>query len=468
MRRRSFTGPLLLLVIGGLFLWRNLHPETEVFDLLASYWPFLLIAWGTLRLIEVMFWERHDNRHVFTGGEVVLIVFICIAGSGAWQARQHGVRFTNNIDFWTKQFDYPIEARASAVGAKRVVFENPRGNVKVSGGDTQEIVITGRKLVRAGSKDAADRANNSTPVEIVLQGDRLLVRTNQDRVQQSQRVSDDLEVVVPRALAVEARNRQADYEIADMTGDVELAADRGDVRLTRIGGNARLEIGRSDLIRANDMKGTVDLHGEGSDIDMENVAGKVTVNGAFRGSLDFKNLAKPLEFDSSNNTELRVQSVPGRITMDLGAFAAKDVVGPVRLVTHSRDITIEQFTGALVVETERGDIELTPGKLPMPSIDARSGTGKIDLVLPGKATFNLQATAQTGDAVNDFGPPIKKEVDGRSATLTGRVGEGPTMRLNANRGWISVRKEGSVSSLPPDAPKAPDKPKPPKGEGDEI
>ena len=26
--RRSFAGPLMLLVIGSLFLWRNLHPET--------------------------------------------------------------------------------------------------------------------------------------------------------------------------------------------------------------------------------------------------------------------------------------------------------------------------------------------------------------------------------------------------------------------------------------------------------
>ena len=31
--RRSFSGPLLLLAIGGLFLWHNLHPEAPIFDL---------------------------------------------------------------------------------------------------------------------------------------------------------------------------------------------------------------------------------------------------------------------------------------------------------------------------------------------------------------------------------------------------------------------------------------------------
>jgi hypothetical protein len=46
MRRRSLTGPLILLIIGGFFLWRNLHPEAPVFDIVAQYWPFLLIGCG--------------------------------------------------------------------------------------------------------------------------------------------------------------------------------------------------------------------------------------------------------------------------------------------------------------------------------------------------------------------------------------------------------------------------------------
>ena len=176
--------------------------------------------------------------------------------------------------------------------------------------------------------------------------------------------------------------------------------------------------------------------------------GQVTVSGGYRGTLDFKNLAKPLQFEGSRNTEVHVQAVPGRISMDLSQFSAKDIVGPVRLITNSRDVKVEQFTTSLDLQTERGDIELTPGRLPLPSIDARSTSGRIDLVLPAKATFALDATTQSGDAVNDFGPPIQKEVSGRTATLKGKVGDGPSIRLTADQGWISVRKEGSASSLP--------------------
>jgi DUF4097 and DUF4098 domain-containing protein YvlB len=465
MRRRSLTGPLLLLIVGGVFLWRNMHPDTPIFDILSLYWPYLLIGWGVLRLIEAVTWNRQGYRSGLSGGEVFLIVLICIVGSGVWQARQHGVRFfaANGIDLWGQSYDYPISARGTGAGIKRIVFENPRGNIKVTGGDSKDIEITGRKGVRGYSHEEADRTNRETPVELVPQGDRLLVRTNQDRGRDNQRISDDLEVVIPRSLAVESRAATADYEIADVAGDVELASDHGDVRLARIGGNVRLDIGHSDLIRASAVTGKIDLQGQGTDIDLENVAGQVTVNGEYHGSLDFKNLAKPLQFEGTRNTELRVEAVPGRISMDLGEFAAKNVVGPMRLVGGSRDVKIEQFTNTLELETERGDVELIPGHLPLAAMDVRSGSGKIDLVLPPKATFTIDATAQAGDVTNDYAEQIVKAVDGRTATLKGKVGDGPTIRLTANRGWVSVRKEGNIPSAPPEPPKPPKEPAPPKG-----
>lgn len=471
MRRRSFTGPLLLLIIGSLFLWNNLRPEFSVFDMVARYWPFLLIGWGLIRLVEVTTW-RERGYATFSGGEVVLVILICIAGSAIWEAHEHGVHFnTQGLDVFGEQYDYTVSAQGTAAGMKRVTFENPRGSIKVIGSDTDQVSVTGRKVIRAWSRQEGDRSNGNTPVEIVPQGDRVLVRTNQDRVPDNQRVSDNLEVTVPRGVTIEARGRSGDYEVTDINGDVELASDRADVRLARIAGNARLEIGRSDLIRASDVKGKIDVQGRGSDIEMENVDGQVTINGSYVGSLDFKNLSKPLQFDGTRNTELHVQAVPGRISMDLSQFSGSNIVGPVRLITGSRDIKMDQFTQSLEVETQRGDIELTPAHQPLPSIQARSGIGRIDLILPAKAAFDLQATAERGEAVNDFGPPVEVETTGRTATLKGKVGDGPTIRLTANRGSVSVRKEGTLPSQVP-LPSAPGKPaKPPdpkKGKDSEV
>jgi len=109
--RRSITGPLILLLIGGLFLWRNLHPEVPVFDLLAQYWPFVLIGWGLIRLIEVALW-RESRQGGFTGGEVVLVILVCMAGSLVWAAHENGIHLNGRgLDWWGVQYDYPVGQR---------------------------------------------------------------------------------------------------------------------------------------------------------------------------------------------------------------------------------------------------------------------------------------------------------------------------------------------------------------------
>src|SRR5262245_48665366 len=215
--RRSFAGPLLLLMVGSLFLWHNLHPEARIFDLVARYWPFVLIAWGLIRLVEVSIWRGQRLRGGFSGGEVVLIILICLAGSGIWAAREHAPRFVvGGLEFWGQQFDYPVSASISAAGMKRIVFENPRGYIKITGSDSKEVTISGHKTVRSYSREEADRTNTDTPVEIIPQGDRLMVRTNQDRVPGNQRITSDLEITLPRNLSVESRGTAGDHEITDV------------------------------------------------------------------------------------------------------------------------------------------------------------------------------------------------------------------------------------------------------------
>src|SRR5207245_7712009 len=116
----------------------------------------------------------------------------------------------------------------------------------------------------------------------------------------------------------------------------------------------------------------------------ENIAGQVTMNGSYSGTLQFKNLAKPLHLES-RNTDLTVAQVPGTISMDLGDFTAQNLVGPVHLVTRSKDIHFEEFSNSLELETERGDIDLKREERPLAKIDARSRQGNIDLDLPATA-----------------------------------------------------------------------------------
>ena len=142
MRRRSITGPLILILIGVLFLTRNLWQEAPLFQLISQYWPFILIAWGVLRLIEVLV-EASRSKPLpsggLSGGEVALIILLCIVGSGMYAADRHGVHFppfgTTSLEVFGEQYDYRTTAQKPAAGAVHVVFENLRGNVRITGSD---------------------------------------------------------------------------------------------------------------------------------------------------------------------------------------------------------------------------------------------------------------------------------------------------------------------------------------------
>ena len=460
MRGRSISGPLILILVGALFLWNNLRPDIPLWDLLSQYWPFILIAWGMVQLIEIAV-AAGSNRPLprgIGGGGIVLVIFICLIGSGMYMVHRHGWHVgPGRLEIFGEQYDYPVNVEAPAGNAQRIVFQNMSGNLRITGGDTPQIRIAGRKTIRAFRKPDADRADHDTPIQITTEGDFIVVQGNQQRVSGDRRVTADLEVTVPRAFAVETHSRTGDVDVTDLTGDVDISSDHSDVRLNKLAGNARIALKHSELIRATEVTGSLDLEGRGSDVQLENIAGQVTVNGSYGGTLNFKNLAKPLHFQSPN-TELRVEALPGQISMDLGELTAKNLVGPIHLKAKTKDVKIEDFTDSLDLETDRGDIAIEPGRLPLGKIDAKSRSGKIELALPEKASFQLVATAERGETTNDFGPAIQKRTEGRASSLKGGTGKGAEISLSTDRGSVLVRKSGVTEAVKTDkAPPEPEK-----------
>jgi DUF4097 and DUF4098 domain-containing protein YvlB len=240
-------------------------------------------------------------------------------------------------------------------------------------------------------------------------------------------------------MSVEARGRSGDLTVDGIAGGVDISSTRGEVRLEDLGGNARLDVEHSDLVRATNVKGTIDIQGKGRDIQLENVSGQVTINGQFSGTLDFKNLAMPLHFES-DQTDVKVEKLPGNISMDLGDFRAENLVGPVKLVMHSRDIHLDEFSGPVDIEIGHGDVELKPGKGKLSRMDVKNHEGNVDISLPTDEQFDLKASAQQGDVNNDFGDGLIAEAQGRANSLHSPKDEGPVILLNSDRGEISVRK----------------------------
>ena len=59
-------------------------------------------------------------------------------------------------------------------------------------------------------------------------------------------------VTVPRGASIEGRGRSGDFDITDIGGGVVIASDNAGVRLNKIGGGAKVDVKRSDIVRAVD------------------------------------------------------------------------------------------------------------------------------------------------------------------------------------------------------------------------
>jgi DUF4097 and DUF4098 domain-containing protein YvlB len=470
MRRGSVIGPLILIGFGVLFLFRNLWPEIPLVDFISRFWPFLLIGWGAIRLIEVLVWSttgRPLPRNGVSGGEWMLVFLICVVGATMYTAHNYSSWFPTGhalrriVVNMGESYDYTL-APVEKPCAKncRIVIESFRGNAKITGSaDATTVKASGQETVRSFQQTDADSANKQTPLELIQQDGQIIVRTNQDKVNDRVQPSADLDITVPPGSSIEAHGRYGDFDVQSVSGNVDINSDNAGVRLESIGGNVHIDTRASDTIRAVDIKGSLELKGRGDDVELQNVAGLVTVNGVYVGEIQLRNLAQPLRWEDAQNS-LSFEKLPGQVRLTRGELAGSNIVGPVRFKGRSSDVQLSDFTQSLDLTLDRGDIDLKPGK-DLPKMEVHTRSGDITLALPPGSKFDLRATTDRGDAENEYGEPLREEESGRGNIIQGNTGGGPELHLETGRGSITVRKASAEATKVPDIPSAPAPPKPP-------
>ena len=446
--RGSITGPLVLILVGGLFLIRAIQPDFQIGRLLGHYWPFLLIVWGVIALIEVtvrFMGKATVPMNGVSGGGWFLVVMVCIIGATVHEVERpdtwwRQVGFSQGVEALGDDHQYSIESQKRPVGdAPRILIESFRGDAKVSGVDGNEVSVNGQKSIRAFDSHDADTANTQTGVELVSDGNTLIVRTHQDRANSRSTVTSNLEITVPKGASVEAVGTRGDFDISNIAGDVNISSSNAGVRLQDVGGRVKVETSRSDVIRCENVKGDVDLRGHGDDVELYKIDGQVTISGDYRGSVSLRELTKPVRVQNSR-TQLAIQQIPGEVRLDRGSLTAQNVVGPVTLTTHSTDVSFDGFSAGLDLNVDRGDIEIRPNRSPLGRIAVHAKSGNIELALPEAAKFALNASTERGEVENDFGESLKTSSEGRGAKLEGTVGTGPDVSLTTSHGTITVRK----------------------------
>ena len=473
MRKGSLVAPLLLILIGGVFLIRNIRPEWPLFETLFTWWPVLLIAWGLLRVVEIMathFAGRPLPERGLSGGEWALVVIITIMGAGVWSAQhfaQEGLGRIRigGVEVFGESFEYPVEAKSLKAGkTPQVTIDIGRGSARVIGADTDEVKITARKSIRALNKRVADDSDKDTPITATATGETVVIRAGMNQPDNI-RVTYDVEVTVPKGASVTCQGKNVDLDLSSIDGRVQVDSDRSGVRVQDMGGKVIIDTRSSDLIRALNVRNDVELRGRGRDIELENITGQVTVNGGYSGETIMRNIGNQVRFESSV-TDVRAGKIPGTLNITLSALTGNGVAGPFLVKARSKDVRLSEFTGQVDIDVDRGDVDLTQSRPDVAKIDVKVRSGAIEVAMPESARFSLDAETEKGEVVNDFGGRLKEESSNRGGKLTATTPGAPMVTLKTERGTLTVRKAVPTPPAPPAPPKAgiPVPPPPPRAD----
>ena len=276
--QRSLAGPIVLIVIGCLFLLHNFGVHLPIWRAFGRFWPLLLILWGVIKLVEHTNANRQGYRAAGIGaGSVLLLILIVIFGLGAHYSSDvnwGGVRDQIQIDddmggIFGNAFTYDdtIEQSFPAGGGLRIVCD--RGAINVQPSDTDTIKVVVHKKLYANNQNDADKYNQGSKPQVTVNGNSVLLNANTNGAG-DHGVTTDMDVYVPRKAALDVATRRGDLNITERKADIKISGQRGDVTLNDIEGAVKVNLERGS-VRVSKVVGDVDIDGRIDDANIDDV-----------------------------------------------------------------------------------------------------------------------------------------------------------------------------------------------------
>jgi len=464
--RRSFSGPLVLIVLGIVFLLGNLHMLSwaRIGTLFAHYWPLLLILWGVVKLIEHQQAQRDGlpSRGIGAGG-IFLVILIVVCGLISTQATRFNwgeIRDNLNIDdedlnnVFGESYNYDNHLEQDltpAITSLRV--NDDHGAVRVSTSDDNKITVIVRKRVGAESQSDADRYNKQADPTLTVAGNAIILDAK-TQAAGDHPVESDLDISLPRKIALQITSRRGDVSVTGRDGAIDINNQHGNVSVEDVNGNVKLTIDKSSA-KVEQIAGDVHIDGRLNEVSVTDVKGSVQLDGEFQESVKLGRIAKNVSFKSSR-TDLEFSRIDGELDLDSDDLHADQITGPVHLTTRSKQIRLTEVSGDLRLQNDNGGIEISMRSLGNVQIDSRNGD--VQLSVPDKAGFRIDARTREGEIESDFSE-LKIDNGDHEATASGTVGNGTSHIVITNQhDGIEIRKASTSAEPTP----RPTQPKPPK------
>jgi hypothetical protein len=445
--RRSFAGPLVLIVLGVLFLLGNLHMLAwyRIGIWFAHYWPVLLILWGVIKLIEHYQAQREGTRAPGIGaGGVLLLVLIVVFGLVSAQiARVNWSGLKDNMDFddndfnnifgETYNYNDHLEQNFPAGDSLKVIDNH--GAVSVHPSDDNNVTVVVRKRIGADSQDDANKYDTETKPTITLIGGLVTVDAKTTAAGDHS-VETDLDISVPRKAPVAIVSHRGSVNVVDRDANVDISSQHTDTSVENINGNVKINQDHGSL-KIEQITGDVHVDGRLDEVSVSDVKGSAQLDGDFQESVKLERIAKTVGFKSSR-TDMEFSRIDGSLDLDSDELTADTITGPVHLLTRSKNVRLQDVSGDVRLQDDNGTVEVGMRNVGNVQIDDRNGD--VQVSLPEKAGFRVDARTHEGEISSDF-PEIKIDNEEHEARANGVVGNGAAhIVVNNEHEGIEFRK----------------------------
>jgi len=448
-RQRSFAGPLVLIIVGVIFLLGTMRILSvgRLAHLFANYWPVLLILWGVVKLIEHTQAQRSGTRAsgIGAGGVllIILIVFFGLIAHGVDRFNWSGLRdefnvddggdFSNIFEGNSFNFDDHLEQDFPAGASLKII--NNHGAVSVHDSNDNRISVVIRKKVGAENQNDADKYNSETKPAITVSGNQVTLDAK-TQAAGDHAIQTDLDISIPRRAPVAITSRRGDVSVVGRDGEVDISTQHSDTSIEDINGNVKLsqEKGTAKL---EQLTGDVHVGGRLNEISVSDVKGSVQLDGEFQESVKLERITKTVTFKSSR-TDLEFSRIGGTLDLNSDELRAEQITGPLHLTTRSKNIHLDEVSGDVRLQDNDGAVEIGMRTVGNVQIDNRNGD--VQLSLPEKAGFRLDARTRDGEIQSDF-PELKVSNDEHESRASGSVGNGSShIVVNNEHDGIEIRR----------------------------
>jgi DUF4097 and DUF4098 domain-containing protein YvlB len=448
-------------VIGALLLARNLGYSIPIWGPLVRYWPVLIIAWGCLKLVDY-YRLRNDpeRRPIFTGGEVVMLIFVIFLGTAITAAANISPNvgrffdFDSNFDFWDitgSTYAYNEHHELEAKPGSTIRIFNLYGTIDIKPAESDTIVLDVEKIVRAANKDEADARSHDFTFSIKDEGGTYRVGSNRDenvfgqgdiRIgNERQRYKSNLTLRVPQKASLDVTNKYGPITLSGVDGTQTINNKYGPTSVRDVTGALTLNTGFGAVVIEN-ITEAVRVTNRYASTTLRKIGGNVDVDNQF-GSIDVQDVNGSASIQNRYSV-INAQRIAGNLTIQgrNNSVDVDDTGGTLDVETSYKNVSVRNAKGNITLSNRHGGVDIEFEQPPSHEIRIAGSYTAVTLELPSSSAFFLDARTEYGEIESEF-DSVAVSSSGRNRSARGQQGNGgPRITIETQHGNVHIERRG--------------------------